>query len=65
MSTPTTPDSPTTPSAPDAGPDEPVLVPPRSDSDPLEGEQPSAGNNQDVGARKIYPTDPTGDEPGV
>jgi len=45
--------------------DEPVYVPPRSDSEPLEADQPSTGNNQDVAARKIYPTDPTGAEPGV
>ncbi|GEK23427.1 hypothetical protein [Cellulomonas xylanilytica] len=25
--------------------------------------QPDVGANQDVGARKIYPTDPTGDDP--
>ena len=46
-------------------PDEPVYVPPRSDAEPLEGDQPSTGDNQDVAAQKIYPTDPTGAEPGA
>ena len=37
-------------------------TPPLPDTSPAEG-QPDQGDNQDVPARKIYPTDPTGAEP--
>lgn len=50
----------------DTAPDEPV-EPARvePDAEPREGAEPSPGDNQDVPARKIYPTDPTGAEPGA
>ncbi len=38
-------------------------VEPLPGSAPVDG-QPDEGDNQDVPARKIYPTDPTGTEPG-
>ncbi len=37
-------------------------TPPLPGSTPAQGE-PDQGDNQDVPARKIYPTDPTGAEP--
>ncbi|WP_155855932.1 hypothetical protein [Cellulomonas sp. URHD0024] len=38
-------------------------TPPLPESKPSEGGEPPPGDNQDVAAEKIYPTDPTGADP--
>jgi hypothetical protein len=40
--------------------DTPALPETRPDA----GEQPDQGDNQDVAAERIYPSDPTGSDPG-